>query len=206
MSAEGIIWAQKLLPLLANDSQRVVLLHFGLRANMDGLLWPSVADIATELGKSERAIRRTLKELDGEELINVDSDYRTDGSQKSNYYQLLLSVTPQELLKRRRTRARVIMSTSRKRFTNRMSRHYELIDHWGQTLTSIRAEINPRTFDTWYAPLKFRGINKRSLVLGMPAEEFENYFKDKRARKVILDAAKRYFDTEITVVYFRVQS
>jgi len=106
MSAEGIIWAQKLLPLLANDAQRLMVYHFGLRANPDGLLFPSVADIAMELGKSSRAVRRTIKELDSDEVIHIQPDFNPkDGSQSSNYYQCLFTVTPQELLKRRKARS-----------------------------------------------------------------------------------------------------
>jgi len=87
-----------------------------------------------------------------------------------------------------------------------MGRFFAHIEEWGQALTLIKAEINPRTFDSWYAPLKFRGINKRSLVLGVPDPIFEDYFKDKRARRVIVGAAKGCFKTEITVAYFRLQS
>jgi len=158
-----------------------------------------------ELGKSDRAIRRTIRELDREELLNVSADFRNDGSQGSNYYQLLLSVTPQELLKRRRSRI-VIMSTSaRKRFQQRMERLYGLIECWAAALSTIRVQINPRTFDSWYTPLKFRGINKHSLILGVPNNDFEEYFKDRRIRNLIIDAAKPAFlkqNVTVTSVYF----
>jgi hypothetical protein len=203
MSAEAMLWSRKLLPLLANDAQRLILMDFSWRANSDGLLWPTIAVISMELGKSDRAIRRAIRELDGEEILNVNADFRNDGSQGSNYYQLLLNLTPQELLKRRKARSgTVIMSTSaRKRFEQRMERFYGFIECWAESLTAIRNEINPRTFDTWYTPLKFRGVNKRSLILGVPNEHFETYFKDGRTRRLILDAVKAPFEAKgVTIV------
>jgi hypothetical protein len=205
MSIEAMVWARKLLPLLANDSQRVILMHFAWRANPDGLLWPSTFDTSMELGKSPRAIRRTVSELDKEEILNVNADFRNDGSQGSNYYQLLLNLTPQELLKWRKERksGTAIMSTSRKRFESRMERFYERLRLWADALSLIRSQVDKRTFDTRYAPLKYRGINKRSLILGVPDEEFEIYFRDKRCKNIILDAAKEAFPGDLVAVYFR---
>jgi hypothetical protein len=206
MAAEPMLWAMKLLPLLANDSQRVVLIHLAWRANPDGLLWPSIADMAMELGKSARALRRSLRELDSEQIINVDADFRNDGSQGSNYYQCLLAVTPQDVLKRRKESGRgAIMSTSRKRFATRMERYYKQLDCWAAALSAIRNEIDRHTFNTWYAPLKFRGINKRSLILGIPSENFEVHFRDRRSRNIILTAAKPAFSLDLVSVYFRFQ-
>lgn len=205
MAAEPMLWARKLLPLLANDAQRVLLLDFSWRANPDGLLWPSIAVVAMDLGKSSRAIRRTTRELVQEQIMNADADFRNDGSQGSNYYQLLLAVTPQDLLQRRRENARgPIMSTSRKRFEARIERFYKLLECWAQTLSAIRDEIDRHTFHTWYAPLKFRGVNKHSLILGIPAENFDAYFRDRRCKKIIIDAARPCFAVDIVAVYFQI--
>ena len=102
MSAEGIVFAKRFLPFLDNDSQRTILLYYGLICNDDGLFWPSMADVSIETGKSERAIRRTSKELENYGLLAIKPSWREDGSQKSNYYQLLLTLSPREFLKQRR--------------------------------------------------------------------------------------------------------
>jgi hypothetical protein len=102
MAAGPMLWAWKIAPLLENDAQRVVLLHLSWRANEDGLLWPTVNDIALELGKSQRAIRRAIKEL--HEVVTANADFGDDGSQGANWYQLLTSISPQELIEGRKKR------------------------------------------------------------------------------------------------------
>jgi hypothetical protein len=193
--------------VLANDAQRLVLWDFSWRSNADGLLWPSIAVVAMDLGKSPRAVRRAIREMVDEQIMNADADFRNDGSQGSNYYQLLLAVTPEDLLKLRKERlnGRPIMSTSRKRFDARMERFYKFLGCWGQTLSAIRNEVDRHTFNTWYAPLQFRGINKRSLILGMPNENFQNYFRDRRSKNIILNCAKRCFTIDLIGVYFNFQ-
>lgn len=84
-----------------------------------------------------------------------------------------------------------------------MARFYAFLDQWAQTLSLIRSEIDNRTFNTWYAPLKFRGVNRKSLVLGIPNENWEKYFKDGRSSRIILDAANRCFTTKLFIVTFR---
>lgn len=150
-----------------------------------------------------------MKELDKEDLLATNPDFRPDGSQGSNYYQLLHGVTPQELLKRRKGRVSrtAIMSTNRKRFENRMERFYGQLEEWAHALSEIRNEISPRVFDMWFLPMKFRGVNKRTLVLGVPSESFTAYFKDGRSRKIVIDAARNSFKSaEIVTAIFRIQN
>jgi DnaA N-terminal domain len=205
VSADGIVFSKQFLPFLDNDSQRTMLLYYGLICNDDGLFWPSTADISIETGKSERAIRRTNKELENYWLLAINPSWRNDGSQKSNYYQLLLKMTPKEFLKRRRSGSR-IMSTSRKRVEHRLDAYCNLLECWAQTLSCLKDQLNPQVFHTWFARLSVRSLKRKTLSLGVPNENFKQYHEANKSSRLLLKIGSEFFGNQLSFIYFRTKS
>lgn len=201
MSAEGIVQAKRLVGFLDNDSQKTVYLWCGLICNADGLFWPSLIDLSIELGKSERALRRNFMELERYSLIVRKPGWRNDGSQRSNYYQMFLNVSPRDFMKHRRGDGSRIMST-RKRVERYLDAYCDRLESWGQALSLLKEQINHQVFQTWFVPLTVRCLKRNTITLAVPNENFKRYHEEK-SRKVIIDAVNKTFSKRITNVYFR---
>ena len=83
MSNQHVSWAlqQKLTP-----SRKLVLLKLSNMADVKGVCWPSVANIARDCCLSTRSVQRVLRELESKEFIRVFVRHRSDGSRTSNGY------------------------------------------------------------------------------------------------------------------------
>lgn len=71
-------------------SHRAVAVYLYLedRANADGECWPSIKRMAKELKLSESTIRRAMKDLKAEKLLETKQRYRADGGKSSLCYRI----------------------------------------------------------------------------------------------------------------------
>lgn len=71
-------------------SHRAVSIYIYLadRANKEGECWPSIPTIARDLKLSQSTVRRALKDLRREGLIETEQRYRTKGGKSSLLYKL----------------------------------------------------------------------------------------------------------------------
>ena len=69
---------------------RAVAVYFYLedRANAKGECWPSIKRMAEELKLSESTIRRAMKDLKAERLLETKQRYRADGGKSSLCYRI----------------------------------------------------------------------------------------------------------------------
>ena len=58
------------------------------RANMQGECWPAVSTIAKDLKLSPSTVRRAVKDLKKECLLETEQRYRTKGGKRSLLYKL----------------------------------------------------------------------------------------------------------------------
>jgi GntR family transcriptional regulator len=58
------------------------------RANKEGQCWPAVPTIAREIKLSEATVRRAIKDLREEGLIETEQRYRTKGGKSSLLFQI----------------------------------------------------------------------------------------------------------------------
>ena len=58
------------------------------RANKQGECWPAISTIAKDLKLSPSTVRRALKDLKKESLIETEQRYRTKGGKSSLLYKL----------------------------------------------------------------------------------------------------------------------
>ena len=65
-----------------------VYLYLEDRANKNGECWPSVTTIAKELKLSKSTVRRAVKDLKKEGLVETEQRYRTHGGYSSLCYKL----------------------------------------------------------------------------------------------------------------------
>ena len=79
-------WLQILPPVL-----KLVLMALADAANEEGICWPNVKTIANKCSISPRTVRRAIAELKFRGLLQIDIRYRSDGSQTSNNYQLMMA-------------------------------------------------------------------------------------------------------------------
>ena len=70
------------------DSAILVYRYLDDRANKDGICWPSVPTIARDINRSDRQVRRAVKELKGYGLITTTQRYRQNGGNSSLEYRL----------------------------------------------------------------------------------------------------------------------
>ena len=66
----------------------VVYMYLADRANKEGECWPAIPRIAAELKLSQSTIRRALKDLRKEGLLETEQRYRTKGGKSSLLYKL----------------------------------------------------------------------------------------------------------------------
>lgn len=59
------------------------------RANENGECWPAVPTIAHEIKLSEATVRRAIRELKKEELVEAEQRYRAKGGKSSLLFKLL---------------------------------------------------------------------------------------------------------------------
>lgn len=71
-------------------SHRAVAVYIYLadRANKDGECWPAVPTIAAELKLSESTVRRAIRDLRKEGLLETEQRYRTKGGKSSLLFKL----------------------------------------------------------------------------------------------------------------------
>lgn len=72
-------------------SHRAVAVYIYLadRANKDGECWPAVPTIAAELKLSESTVRRAIRDLRKEGLLETEQRYRTKGGKSSLLFKLV---------------------------------------------------------------------------------------------------------------------
>ncbi len=76
-----------------------VYIYLSERANKANECWPAIPTIAKELRLSESTVRRAIRELKADELLNVEQRYRKDGGKSSLLYKLQIEVqTPQGVI------------------------------------------------------------------------------------------------------------
>jgi DNA-binding FadR family transcriptional regulator len=59
------------------------------RANRDGECWPAVPTIAQEIKLSEKTVRRAIRDLKKERVIETKQRYRTKGGKSSLLFKIL---------------------------------------------------------------------------------------------------------------------
>lgn len=65
-----------------------VYIYLADRANKEGQYWPAVPTIAREIKLSEATVRRAIRDLRKEGLIETEQRYRTKGGKSSLLFQL----------------------------------------------------------------------------------------------------------------------
>ena len=71
-----------------NDRAIVVYRYLNDRANRDGICWPGINTIATDLHRSRSTIKRAIRELRGLGLIQTEQRHRPNGAKSSLEYRL----------------------------------------------------------------------------------------------------------------------
>ena len=71
------------------NSAILVYRYLADRADKDGICWPSVPTIAKDIHRSDRQVRRAVKELRGYGLITTTQRYRASGGNSSLEYRLM---------------------------------------------------------------------------------------------------------------------
>lgn len=94
MSIKAMNWAweQRLPP-----NSKLILMALADAADEVGQCWPRVRLIAEKCCTSERTVQRVLKELEATGFLQIERNYRKDGSQSSNIYSLNLTSPPDRL-------------------------------------------------------------------------------------------------------------
>ncbi|MCA8504786.1 helix-turn-helix domain-containing protein [Burkholderia multivorans] len=85
-------WEQRLPP-----NSKLILMALADAADEVGQCWPRVRLIAEKCCTSERTVQRVLKELEATGFLQIERNYRKDGSQSSNIYSLNLTSAPDRL-------------------------------------------------------------------------------------------------------------
>ena len=93
MSARSTFWAWS--QNIKHAPTKLVLLRLADRAGENERCWPAVASIVKDTGLSESEVRRCLKTLTGSGMIKSIPRKREDGSAASNYYQIMVSFSPE---------------------------------------------------------------------------------------------------------------
>lgn len=65
-----------------------IYIYLADRANKDGECWPAIPTIARDLKLSQSTVRRAIKDLRREGLIETEQRYRTKGGKSSLLYKL----------------------------------------------------------------------------------------------------------------------
>lgn len=88
MSVQALSWA--FAQELPSSSVKLVLIALANRADEEGVCYPSIGWIAQMSSQSERTCQRAIAELIELGFIVKTTQYRDNGSQSSNVYQLLI--------------------------------------------------------------------------------------------------------------------
>lgn len=92
MSFQAVRWALE-LDLKASDG-KLVLVALAEHMNINGNCWPSQKLLIKETGQSERTVRDHLTKLSKAGLIRCNKRQRSNGSQMSDNYELLIAENP----------------------------------------------------------------------------------------------------------------
>lgn len=65
-----------------------VYIYLADRANKAGYCWPAITTMATDLHLSHATVRRALKDLRDEGLLETEQRYRTNGGKSSLLYKI----------------------------------------------------------------------------------------------------------------------
>lgn len=65
-----------------------VYIYLSDRANKDGVCWPAIPTIATDLKLSQSTVRRALRDLRKEGLLETEQRYREKGGKSSLLYKI----------------------------------------------------------------------------------------------------------------------
>ncbi len=84
MSYFGLIYADKELPHRA----KAVYMYIRDRSDGQGMCWPGIKTIASDLKLSRSTVKRALHDLSDAGLIEIKARHRDNGSSTSNLYSL----------------------------------------------------------------------------------------------------------------------
>lgn len=79
---------QELFKLELSSRAKMVFLYLKSRANKESKCFPSIKTIAAELSISGSTVKRALKDLEEQGLIERKNRHRIDGALSSNLYTL----------------------------------------------------------------------------------------------------------------------
>ncbi len=88
MSGFAVGWAKG--QIAPSVTAKAVLVALADYADQDGVAWPAVARLATEVQVSERTAQRAIRALEEAGLVKREPTTRGDGGQTSNRYRLAL--------------------------------------------------------------------------------------------------------------------
>ena len=71
-----------------NNRAIIVYLYLNDRANKEGICWPGINTIATDLHRSRSTIKRAIHDLKALELIQTEQRFRPNGAKSSLEYRL----------------------------------------------------------------------------------------------------------------------
>ena len=91
MSVEAMAWA---FEQEVSGTDKVVLLALANYADDTARCWPGIRRLAHMARRDERTVKRSLRVLEDGRLVRRHTRLRDNGSQTSNFYTLVMGVTP----------------------------------------------------------------------------------------------------------------
>ena len=73
-------------------------------------------------------------------------------------------------------------------------------ENWNKVKETIRSKINPQSYETWFAPIKFAGSTDESVTLQAPNKFFQNWVEEKYL-KLIEEVLAASFGKKISVAF-----
>lgn len=92
----SILQARAVSDARISNSQFRTLAALGMYGDKDGYCWPKLATLSEILGKSKQAISRDMQALAEFGYIEIEHQFREDGSQMHNRYRLLFDSVPHQ--------------------------------------------------------------------------------------------------------------
>lgn len=94
MSYRALEWAME---VTLAPATKMILVVLAWHADDDGVCWPSVSTIARKSGSSTRTVRRAIKTMVNQGVMEIRPGYERRGRQTSNTYRLSVDKAPDNL-------------------------------------------------------------------------------------------------------------
>ncbi|WP_280570142.1 helix-turn-helix domain-containing protein [Chromohalobacter sp. 296-RDG] len=94
MSYRALEWAME---VTLAPATKMILVVLAWHADDDGICWPSVSTIARKSGSSTRTVRRAIKTMVNQGVMEIRPGYERRGRQTSNTYRLSVDKAPDNL-------------------------------------------------------------------------------------------------------------